>query len=187
MTDQMPLTTVLPGLPYVDAPSTPDDVVRHRVHHGHPQGGHGPCQPRGLPAVRRHRQARRPLSHRVVAVDQRWHRGQQQRARTTCSTATAVVAPLAVRHQPRAWSRRRVPWTCWAPTAHLGVPSDGRDLGSPGPRQATSLLLRGSSEPFNTSLTHPRLLEARLTLARSSRGDRTAAPGDPAARQVGLA
>ena len=61
---------------------------------------------------------------------------------------------LAVRHQPCAWSRQRVPWTCWAPTADLGVPREGRDLGRTWPRQAPSLLLRGTSEPFNTSLTH---------------------------------
>jgi hypothetical protein len=49
------------------------------------------------------------------------------------------------------------------------------------------LLLRGTSQPFTTPSIHPRLLKTRLTLAGSWRGDRTAATGNFATRQVGLA
>ena len=176
------------GLPCVDAPSTPDDAAPHTVSivDTRKEAAARANLRAGL-RVRRHQQARRPVSHRVVAADQPLHRraaaatrvlrvhGQRQRPQRR----------LAVRHQPCAWSRPSAfRGRVGHRTADLGVPRDGRDLGRTRPSTTPSLLLRGTSQPFTTPSTHPRLLKTRLTLAGSSRGDRTAATGNPATRQV---
>ena len=69
-----------PGLPHVDAPSTPDDAACHTVSIVDTRNeAAARANLRAGLRVRPHQQARRPVSHRVVAVDQPLHRGQQLR------------------------------------------------------------------------------------------------------------